>query len=71
MKTYITEVHDAQLSECADDLSSDLVGDIELGQGHVRRAEQRILMGSHLARRAAMDAAQLLASFGGGDDGEG
>jgi hypothetical protein len=44
---YISEVHDAELSKRRDDLATDLVGDVELGQGHVRRAEHGILLRCH------------------------
>jgi hypothetical protein len=43
--TYIPEVHDTELSESRYDLAADLVGDVELGQGHVRRAEHGVLGG--------------------------
>lgn len=46
--THITKVHDPQLSESAYHLAAYLVGDIELRQGHVRRAEQRILLRRHI-----------------------
>ena len=45
--SYISELHDTQLSEGGNDLAANLVGHIELGQGHVRRAEKRILFGRH------------------------
>lgn len=45
--TYVSEVHDAQLSERTDNISSNLVGNVELRQGHIRRAEQRVLWRRH------------------------
>ena len=47
--SYISELHDTQLSEGGNDLAANLVGHIELGQRHVRRAEKRILFGRHVA----------------------
>jgi hypothetical protein len=34
--THVSEVHDAELSKRRDDLAANLVGNVELGQGHVR-----------------------------------
>lgn len=45
--TYISEVHDTKLPQRRDNLAANLISDVELGQGHVRRAEQRILLGRH------------------------
>ena len=47
--SYISELHNTQLSEGGNDLAANLVGHIELGQRHVRRAEKRILFGRHVA----------------------
>lgn len=44
MIAYISEVHISQLSQCTDNLSSDLVGDVELCQTHFRRAEEGIFL---------------------------
>ncbi len=45
LSTYISELHDTQLSESRDDFAADLISHVELGQSHVRRAEQRLLVG--------------------------
>jgi hypothetical protein len=42
--THISELDLANFTQSADDLSSDLVGNIELGQAHVRRAEEGITL---------------------------
>lgn len=47
--TYVAELNLADFTQCTDDLSSDLVGDVELGQAHLRRAEEGVLR-SHGAR---------------------
>ena len=44
---YIAELDFTNLSQRTDDLSAYLVCDIELGKGHVRRAEQGILGDPH------------------------
>ncbi len=49
--TYISKLNLAQLPQSTDDFSAYLVGDVQLGQGHIRRAEQRILGDTHAARR--------------------
>lgn len=46
--TYISKIHGSKLAQSADNLASDFIGDIELRQGHVRRAEQGILWWRHL-----------------------
>lgn len=46
-KTYISKLHLPYLSQSTDYLTSNLVGDVKLGQGHVRRAEQGILGNAH------------------------
>lgn len=45
--TYIAKVHDAERSQSGNNLASDFVGDVELRQGHVRRAEHGVLLGRH------------------------
>lgn len=41
--TYIAELDLTNFTQSTDDLSSDFVGDVELGQAHVRRAEEGVL----------------------------
>lgn len=43
--TNISKLDLANFSQCTDDLSSDLVGDVELGQTHIRRAEEGVPRG--------------------------
>lgn len=50
--SYVSELHLAKFTQSADDLSSDFVGDVELGQAHVRRAEEGVPR-SHGGREAA------------------
>ena len=45
--THISELHLADLAQGTDNLTANLGGDVQLGQGHVRRAEQRIPLGRH------------------------
>jgi hypothetical protein len=47
--SHISELHDTQLSQGRNDLAANLVGHVELGQRHVRRAEKRILFACHVA----------------------
>ena len=47
LKTHIPELNFSQLTQSADDFTSDLGGDVELGQGHVRGAEHGVLVGRH------------------------
>lgn len=54
--SYISELHDTQLSQGRNDLAANLVGHIELGQRHVRRAEKRVLFARHDAG-ASLDTA--------------
>jgi len=42
--THISKVHDAQLAESTDDLSTNLIGYVELRQAHLRRAEEGIFL---------------------------
>ena len=44
---HISEVHDTKLSKARNDLTANLVGNVQLGQGHVRRAEHGVLAGRH------------------------
>ena len=46
-RTYITEIHDTHLTKRTDNLTANLVGNVELGQGHVRRAEQGLALTHH------------------------
>ena len=48
--THISEIHYSKLSKRRDDFATYLVGDVELRQGHVRRAEHGILGGRHDGR---------------------
>jgi hypothetical protein len=41
--TYISELDLTNLTQGTDDLSSDFIGNVELGQAHLRRAEEGIL----------------------------
>jgi len=45
--THISEIHDSELAEARHDLAANLVGDVKLSQGHVRRAEHGVLGGHH------------------------
>lgn len=45
--THISKIHDTQLSKARHDLAAYLVGNVQLGQGHVRRAEHGVLGGRH------------------------
>lgn len=45
--TYVSKLNFTQLSQRTHDFSTDLVGDVKLRQGHVRRAEEGILLGRH------------------------
>lgn len=45
--TYISKLHLPYLSQSTDNLTPYLVGDVQLGQRHVRRAEQGILRNAH------------------------
>lgn len=45
--THISEIHDPKLSKGRDNLVANLVGDVKLGQGHVRGAEHGVLGGRH------------------------
>ena len=51
--TYVSKIHDAELAQRRDDFAADLVGNVELGQAHVRRAEQRVLYWRHSGGAAA------------------
>lgn len=44
MAAHIPEVHISQLPQCTDNLSSNLVRDVELRQTHLRRAEEGIFL---------------------------
>jgi hypothetical protein len=55
--THIAKVHDPKLAETAHDLTADFVSDVQLRQGHIRRAEQRVLV-----RRHAEDQTELALS---------
>jgi hypothetical protein len=46
-RTYVSKVHGSKLSKCGHDLAANLVGDVQLRQGHVRRAEHGVLWGRH------------------------
>jgi hypothetical protein len=54
--THIAEVHDPKLAETAHDFAAYLVGDVQLRQGHVRRAEQRVLVWRHAEGKRQADA---------------
>jgi hypothetical protein len=43
---YVSEIHCSELSQSADDLTADVVGDVQLGQRHLGRAKEGIF-GSH------------------------
>lgn len=45
--TYVSELDFSYLAQSTDNLTPYLVGDVKLGQGHVRRAEQGILGNAH------------------------
>ena len=47
MTTHISKLDLSQLSKSTDNLTTDFVGNVELCQGHVRRAEQGIFVGTH------------------------
>lgn len=49
-EAYISKVDDAKLSERTDGITTDLVGNVELDQGHVRRAKHGILGSCHAER---------------------
>jgi hypothetical protein len=63
---HISEVHDAELSKRRDDLAANLVRDVELGQGHVRRAEHGVLLGCHGGGRETSRPAEACLSRGAG-----
>jgi hypothetical protein len=46
-KAYISELAQTELAKGSDDLTTDFVGDVKLHHAHVRRAEGRVLFGSH------------------------
>lgn len=46
--TYVSELHQTQLSQRVDDFSPDLIGDVQLHHAHLRRAEHGVLSGSHV-----------------------
>lgn len=48
-KTYISELDFPYFSKSADNFSANFVGDIQLGQAHIRRAEKGILWWPHVA----------------------
>ena len=45
--TYISELNFTHFTQSTDDLSTNLIGNVELGQGHVARAEEGILGDRH------------------------
>lgn len=47
VKPYISELAQSKLTKGSDDLPTDFVGDIQLHHTHIRRAEGRVLFGSH------------------------
>lgn len=47
VSTHIAEVDDTQLSQSIYNLSADFVGDIQLGQRHLRRTEESIFAVRH------------------------
>lgn len=47
MDTYVSELAESKLPEGCDDLPTDFVGDVQLHHAHFRRAERRVLFGSH------------------------
>ncbi len=49
--THISKLYLSQLSQCADHFATNFGGNVELGQGHVRRAEERILVDTHDGER--------------------
>ena len=55
--TYISKLHLTNLPQSAHNFSTNFVGNVELGQGHVRRAEEGVLRDAHccvFARAAAV-----------------
>ena len=52
-ETHIPELHLSYFTERTNDLSSDLVGDVQLRQRHLHRAEEGILLRGHLGQQGA------------------
>jgi hypothetical protein len=46
-KTYVAEIHASELAQCRNDLAANLIGNVQLRQGHVRRAEHGVLWWRH------------------------
>lgn len=47
MQSHISKLDLADISESADNFSPYFIGNVELGQGHVRRAEEGVLWNRH------------------------
>ena len=47
LDAYVSELTESKLPEGCDHLPTDFVGDVELHHAHLRRAERRVLFGSH------------------------
>lgn len=45
---YVSELDKPQLAQGVADFAADFVGNVELDQAHVRRAERRVLFRRHL-----------------------
>lgn len=71
VSTYVAELHQAQLAQCRDNLAADFVGDVQLGELHLPRAEERWLIGRHLGATSPSVSGERSWSDGGGIDGVG
>lgn len=45
--TYVSKLHLADLTQRTDNLPANLICNVKLGQGHVRRAEKSVLGDPH------------------------
>ena len=61
--THISKLDLSQLSKSTDNLATDLVGNVELCQGHVRRAEQGIFVGTHDEERPMANLGVLCSKY--------
>lgn len=46
-RTYISELHFSNFSQCTNDFPAYLIGNVQLGQRHVRRAEKGVFRHGH------------------------
>ena len=57
--TYIPELHLANLTQGTHNLPANFIRNVELGQGHVRRAEESVLRDPHRRGSSTLAGVQL------------